>query len=44
MKCKNCNHDYTEHAPDETHKDTEPCWSGAVTGDSCDCKEYQPCT
>jgi hypothetical protein len=40
-KCK-CTHDYASHAQDETHKDTEPCWAGAVVGDHCTCRDYQP--
>ena len=42
MKCKNCGHDHESHAHDETHKETERCWAGCVTGDSCECKAYQP--
>lgn len=41
-KCKHCGHSYDEHAADETHKDTEPCWAGAVTGNHCQCKNYEP--
>ena len=41
-KCKNCQHDAEQHASDETHKDTERCWAGCVTGDSCECKAFAP--
>lgn len=40
-KCK-CGHAELEHASDETHKDTQPCWAGAVVGEHCDCKNYTP--
>ena len=40
-KCK-CGHVELEHAPDEMHTTTEPCWAGAVVGDHCDCKNYEP--
>lgn len=39
-KCK-CGHWDDEHASDETHKTTEPCWAGAVTGDHCECKDFE---
>jgi len=40
-KCKSCGHSYDEHAGDEAHKHTEPCWNGAVVGDHCACKNYE---
>ena len=45
-KCKRCGHPFEEHASDETHKDTERCWHGAVSGDGCEhqCKNYEPVT
>jgi hypothetical protein len=41
-KCKQCGHSSEEHAHDETHKTTEPCWAGAVVGDHCECKNFEP--
>jgi len=41
-KCKNCQHNHDEHAADETYQQTEPCWNGAVVGDHCVCKNYEP--
>jgi hypothetical protein len=42
-KCT-CGHAELDHASDETHKDTERCWHGVVTGDGCEqqCKKYEP--
>ena len=42
MKCKKCQHDEDQHAHDETYKETERCCQGAVTGDSCECKAFEP--
>jgi hypothetical protein len=40
-KCT-CGHPESDHAGDETHRTTEPCWAGAVSGDSCECRQYEP--
>jgi hypothetical protein len=42
--CKKCGHSELEHAGDRNHVDTQPCWHGAVTGDGCECKNYEEAT
>jgi hypothetical protein len=39
-KCKKCGHAESQHAPDRSHVDTQPCWNGAAIGDGCGCLNY----